>query len=145
MRRQIVSTVVVLGLAAAILVAGCGPFDRPSASVSERDVIGTFRITWEPYAGVNLGRETLTLKRDHSFEQVFYPGRGKPRKNSGRWTLEPRARITLEGYVQYIDNGGWSKLAINPKPANLYTGISKYGKTLSIGFNDDMGLWYRKK
>jgi len=134
--------VVSLGL----VTAGCGPFDRPSQPLRERDVVGTFEMDWTPHSGVNLGRETIVVKSNHQFEQTFVSKGAKAKRNTGSWSLRAGgdALITLDGFVQYTDSNHTARAA-KPESTVMYAGVSKHGTGVWILMDDDLALWYKKK
>jgi len=139
-------TMVALAAWIAISIAGCGPFDRPSGPVSRGDAIGTYRVRYEPYRGVYLGKETLVLRPDTTYEQIFTPATGRVARNTGTWTFSQASagpEIYLDGLMHYLDES-YDHLAKPPKRLGMFTGVAKHGKHVSILINDDLGLWYEK-
>jgi hypothetical protein len=129
-----------------LLISGCGPGDRPSDPVSRRDMVGVYHGKWEPYPGRVLGRETLTLRRDGTYEQVFVSSGGRACKNAGKWSLERNTggpMLFLENAGQYLDP--WhDKLAAKPSYVNTWIGVAKHGRRMWLLFDDDLGLYYEK-
>lgn len=142
---QCVFAIAVVCVIAAL--SGCSPWYKPPPSVSKKNVIGTYKVKYEPYAGVYLGEETLVLKSNRTFVQLFKPKKGHLEKNQGTWKLhrEPDGRpsLDLNGIMAYL-NEGYDKLAIPPTKINMTTGFMGSKNRPMILINDDMGLYYEK-
>lgn len=129
------------------LVCGCGPSDTPSEPVTGKQMIGSYTLKWEPSRGACFGTETLKLKSNQTYQQIFVTTGGKIYRNNGTWALQQNygdMEIYLTHAGQYSDE--WhNRLAAHPQYEDTSFGVFKHGRNISLMVDEDLGLYYRKK
>lgn len=131
---------VVAACVLAVVLCGC------SGRITESTLVGTYHVKWEPYPGRNFGQETLKIKSDKTFEQVFVASSGRVSKNTGTWYIDrnPSTTIHLNDVKNYV-SPNYDILIKNPQPQGEFLGIHKFGSKVYLIINDDLDLYYKKK
>lgn len=131
MHRLRFASAISLGLVCFVLI-GC-------MQVKEADVPGTYK------AHADWGNSTLTLSKDHTFQQTVRLDSGVTKQINGKWKLVPPSEnsvvydITLVPYlnIQHDKQGvyaPWSFSSINPG----------FGGGMEIAADPDYGIAFRK-
>ncbi|MCE5200577.1 MAG: hypothetical protein ABFD54_09960 [Armatimonadota bacterium] len=129
------------------LCCGCGPSYLPSQSVTKRDLVGSYYVRYEPYRGRYLGHETLTLRSNGTYQQIFVTSCGRVSKNTGTWRLEQdynEPNLWLEHAGQYL-NEWHDQLATHPQYEGMSAPVNRRGNRIWITVDDDMDIYYQKK
>lgn len=109
-------------------------------------MVGTYTVTYEAYGSV-LGTETLVLRADGRYEQVFVPVHGKGWKHSGSWTLDNSqgtSVLVLSDYWAALDEYG-DKLRARPKRyPNFYPGVYERSGRICILIHASTDQYYCK-
>lgn len=130
-------------------LSGCGPAYAPQGNTKRSDLIGTYCVTYNQYAGVYLGKETLVLKPNSTFEQTFTPPHGSVRHNTGKWSWsrgpQGEYELNLDGLAEHLDPSRSGKVAAKPTRTNVFTGIHRRGNRIWLTIDEDEDLYYEKK
>ncbi len=116
-------TLLAIAIAIIGLTTGCNRNSHVAISgpnVTRAEMVGTWQITYNPGGGKGVGKATLVLNVDGTFNQTFTPTGGKPLQNKGKWTYPTKTGepfIELYDYVSYVEEGG-RKLAKSPRKLN---------------------------
>lgn len=146
MTSKTLTTVMVMVICG--ILCGCGPAWAPRGNLKRGDLIGTYRVTYNQYYGMYLGKETLVLKPDSTFEQTFIEPHGKTRHNNGTWKWAPDPS---EGYSLELDglaknlNDEYDKVAVKPIKTNISDAPRSHGRHIWITIDEDLGIYYEKK
>lgn len=134
----------ILMLAAALMLAGCGPAFLPgttSRPVTTNDLVGTWQYT------ADYGKTTieLSIQADGTYQQTVVPaGSTNSLSQSGRWTLDQRNHFRLDAVLThegYKSGNGWTA-----EEANWWItdGIGKQPKVVPFGgTHPDPDSWQR--
>lgn len=126
---------------------GCGPGRSKSNPVTQRDLVGTYHVKWEPYRGRNLGGETLILKSDGTFSQAFTSAGGGVFKNVGTWNLErgPSGPVLRLSDVKRYVSKSYDAIIPHPKPEGQWLSVYKRANRIYLVIDEDNGLYYTSK
>jgi hypothetical protein len=113
------------------------------------ELIGTYEVEYNHNWGQNLGKETLTLKDDMTYTQIFKASNGQIYKNTGRWHLEkldgdPNLCLYLSDISDFLNDSYNAIDAYPHRHGGCYTGAYMHGSQIWIIINEDLGLYYKK-
>lgn len=144
MHRNVTAITIIISclIIFSFLIAGCSTREIPAS-----EVVGKYKVTYGPYSGVILGTETLDVKADGTFDQVFTSAHGKVWKTSGTWHTEKDSAydttFVFENWLNasvMLGNTG----ATHPERTGFFTSVERKGSSMIIMINDDEDYYYRK-
>lgn len=149
--KKIVLLIIIFLLSVTICVVGIGafyfhrnwPISALSSSIDRADLVGKYSITWIPAGGKILGRETLILNDNGTFNQIFKSSKGAIRRNSGKWKWDSSSKmLVLDDIKLYVDES--DKVNLNAKSTSVSTDAIKQFDQIWLIVNEDLGYYYKK-
>lgn len=141
MSKNAIVLIIICLIVLPLIFTGCASREIPAS-----DIVGKYKVEYKPY-GTILGTETLDIKADGTFNQVFTLARGKVWKTSGTWHTEKDSAyyttFVLENWLNasvMLGNTG----ATHPERTGFFTSVERKGSSMMITINDDEGYYYRK-
>lgn len=128
-------------MSAIVLMMALAGLPDCSLKLETSDFVGTYEAIY------SYGVETLILKVDGTYEQSFKYSDGKGLSNNGMWKFSTVAESDIRlSNALIVDNGFGKPVAtanrgdwIMRARKNIFTG------TVSLNFNDDLGVAFKKK
>lgn len=135
--RALLRELIPVVLAGVLIISACvGCASRIGTS----DLAGTYHIIYSPY-GKPVAEETLVLRPDGTYQQMFRAGTGPVRKSKGTWSFTScNGQLRLDDFRRHVLWG--HQIVPNPSPVGLVVSVSRRGSRMAFCVDPDFDFWY---
>ncbi len=114
------------------IITGCG------RNLTRAQLVGTYRAEY------SYGTETLILKPDRTYEQLFKYNKGKSLKNAGKWEYSRQEYRLILTDALIVDD--FDKPAVRLERMDWILGVHRsLSGRISLTFNPDLDIVFLKE
>lgn len=118
-----------------------------TAPITMKDMVGTYTLDYKSDYGY-LGKETLILKEDGTYIQIYAPAKGPTVRNNGKWDLHYLSNgvqmFSLYDAIAPMDVWGKPNKAPFPRNGGITTTPMRFMGKIQISGDPNFDLWYHK-